>query len=201
MVLVVFAAVFAWIAVGRLGEVSRRGLEQTDIALGDAVSLADATSDVTHQIQNSLASVATGMGAAAEAIDNTIKVSANVRAILDVGSFFGRVEDLTSNLANTEASLEEAKGAIEETQASLVAAEPSVADAIDVLEQLPAQLRDAQSRLERTVGRVDGYVILLRLLVIVLAVAGILGFVVLDRLTQQIAALTPPPAAAATNQP
>jgi hypothetical protein len=191
MVLVVAAAIFAWIAIGRLGDVSKRGLEQTDLALGDAVLLAEATADITEEIQSSLVTVATGMGAAAEAIGNTVQVSENVRAILDIGSFFGRVDDLTTSLANTEASLEEAQGAIEETQASLVAAEPAVADAVDVLRQLPEQLRDTQSKLERTTERVDGYVVLLRALIVFVAVAALFGFLVLDRLTQQVAALTP----------
>src|SRR5262245_55918024 len=107
MVLVVAAAIFSWIAVGRLGEVSKVGLEQTDVALGDAVALADATATIAGAIQDSLVAVADGMGAAAESIGHTVEVAEGVRAIINIGSFFGRIEDLADSLANTEVSMQE----------------------------------------------------------------------------------------------
>jgi len=193
MLLVLVAGCVAWVAVGRLGHVSKAGLHQTDVAMGDAVALADSTAVISQQIQNSLVAVASGMGAASDAIGNTIDVSKNVRRVLDLGSFFGRVDDLSNSLANTEASLAEAQGALSETQQNLVGAEPGVDGAVTVMKELPDQLRTAQQKLHNASGEVDGYVALLRTLIVLLAIVALLMFVVLDRLTGQVARLSAVP--------
>jgi len=193
MLVVLVAACIGWVAVGRLGHVSEAGFHQTDVALGDAVALAGSTAQIAEQIENTLTAVAVGMGATSDAIGNTIEVSANVRRVLDLGSFFGRVDDLSNGLANTEASLAEAQGALSETQDNLVAAQPGVSGAAAVMKQLPDQLRTAQLQLQDAAGQVDGYVLLLRTLIVLLAVVALLMFFILDRLTGQVAALTVTP--------
>src|SRR4051812_5706681 len=102
MLLVLVAGCIAWVAVGRLGHVSEAGLHQTDVAMGNAVALADSTTLIAEQIEHSLVAVATGMGATSDAIGNTIDVSANVRRGVGLRSFFRRGGRLSKNLSQTE---------------------------------------------------------------------------------------------------
>ncbi len=185
MVLVVVAACLAWVAAGRLGDVTSNGLDETTVAIDDAILLADSTARMAEQMQATVISIALGMNSASEAIGNTVTVSENIRKLLDYVSILNRVDDLGNSLADTEASLLEAQGGLDETKDNLIRAEPAIADAVTVLESVPLQLREANDKIAAAADRVDNYVALWRAMIVVIAAALLILFFAVERMSRR----------------
>jgi len=185
MVLVVVAACLAWVAAGRLGDVTSNGLGETTVAIDDAILLADSTARMAEQMQATVISIALGMNSASEAIGNTVTVSENIRKLLDYVSILNRVDDLGNSLADTEASLLEAQGGLDETKDNLIRAEPAIADAVTVLESVPLQLREANDKIAAAADRVDNYVALWRTMIVVIAAALLILFFAVERMSRR----------------
>ena len=189
MVLVALASCVAFVAAGDLGGASADGLRATEVALGQAAELADATASLAVGLQQSVKIVATGMGSAAEAMDHTIEVSKNVRRLLDSVSLFGvpvftKVDDLSNSLQDAEASLLEVQGGMSETQVNLTAAGPSLDKAVANLSAVPGELRAAQATISETTARLDRQVLLWRLVIVVGGLAFVLLLAILERLVR-----------------
>lgn len=187
MVLVLVASPIAWIAAGDLGGAPAEGLRATEVILEQAAELAATTNDLAVQLQQSVSTVASGMGSVAEAMDHTIAVSKNVRELLGtVASLGGSIpidlSDLTSSLQNTEASLLEVQGGMDETKANLTAVEPTLTTAIDALARVPAALQDAHKTIAETTKRLDRQIVLWRAVIVLGAVALVLMLVSFERL-------------------
>ena len=185
MVFVVIAACLAWIAAGQIGDATSRGLEQTNIAIDDAILLADSTAKIAEQVQATVISVALGMNSASEAIGNTVTVSENIRKLLGYLSILNRVDDLKNSLSDVEASLQEGQGGLVETKDNLIAAEPAIANAVTVLESVPDQLRDANDKIGAAGDRIDDYVKLSRVMIVLLTMALLLLFFAVERMSRR----------------
>ncbi|MUH51071.1 MAG: hypothetical protein F2789_07655 [Actinobacteria bacterium] len=176
MAFVAVTAVVAWIGVGELGGSSSAGLRATETALDHAVGLADATATLGVQVQQAMTTLGNGMGSAAEAMDHTVAVSRDVRALLDtlapLGAQLGtdapaRLADLVTSLGQAEASLQEVQGGMNETQANLVAAAPAFAEVVTRLQAVPDELRAARARVHASAVSVGRGVVLLRIAITV----------------------------------
>ena len=185
MVLSLLGATLALIAAGDLGGASVSGLRATEMALGQAAELADATAALAVALEKSVITLAHGMGSAGEAMEHTVEVSANVRRLLGSVSLLGvpgfaEVDDLSNSLELAEASLLEVQGGMNETQANLIAAGPELSQAVVTLEAVPGKLRAAQAIVRETTQRFDRQVVLWRLVIAFAALAMLLALVAVE---------------------
>lgn len=207
MVLVVVAGVMAWVTSNDISDTSRDSLRSAELALGGAVELADTTEAIALELQNSIAALSNGMGSAAEAMENSVVLSTNLRTLLDSLSAFvqpalGSTDELQGDLANAEVSLLEVRGGLLETQTALNDAEPKVAAAVATLQFLPNDLRAAQASIQRAIKQLDRQVILWRLVIAIGVIAVLLLAAALDRMARALSPATQPVMeSAAVNQP
>jgi hypothetical protein len=198
MVLAVVGTTLALTATGNLGGASATGLRATEVALGRAAELADATAALAVALEKSVITLANGTGSTAEAMEHTVEVSTNVRRLLDAVSLLGlpsftEVDDLSNSLELAEASLLEVQGGMNETQANLIAAGPELSQTVGTLEAVPGELRAAQAIIRETTQRLDRQVVLLRLVILFAALAMLLALVALERVASTARSSTAQP--------
>ncbi len=207
MVLVVVAGAMAWVTSNDISDTSRDSLRSAELALGGAVELAGTTEAIALELQNSIATLSNGMGSAAEAMENSVVLSTNLRTLLDslsavVQPVLGSTDELQGDLANAEVSLLEVRGGLLETQTALNDAEPKVAAAVATLQFLPNDLRAAQASIQRAIKQLDRQVILWRLVIAIGVIAVLLLAAALDRMARALRPATQSVReSAAVNQP
>ncbi len=172
-VLIAASVVAGWIAIGRLAAATQRGMARTEQSLKSARDLAVDTASSASELQRLIGVVGEGLGSTVDALVATRDVSASVRGLLNAVSIFDRVENLSDNLQEAEASialveidLAEAAGAIEE-------AEPVLQQAVASLQSIPDELDRSIAEVKSSRARIGDQVWLWRLAIV--AGGGALG--------------------------
>lgn len=172
-VLIAASVVAGWIAIGRLAAATQRGMARTEQSLKSARDLAVDTASSASELQRLIGVVGEGLGSTVDALVATRDVSASVRGLLNAVSIFDRVENLSDNLQEAEASialveidLAEAAGAIEE-------AGPVLEQAVASLQSIPDELDRSIAEVKSSRGRIGDQVWLWRLAIV--AGGGALG--------------------------
>lgn len=191
MVLIIAAAVVAWVAIGDSVEGSEANHQAAAAALAHGIALAEITTSGADQLQHTVDALVVGTGSTGEAMTHTIAISRNVQSLLGIVK---GLESTTSNddmfveiqsgLAEAQASLLETQGGLDETQQSITAAQPIILTAITALEMIPDQLRSAQADLAKSDGTYGDQLGLWRTAVLVGALGLLLAFAAVDRLSR-----------------
>jgi hypothetical protein len=162
-VLIAGSVVAGWIAIGRLAAATQRGLARTEQSLSSARELAVTTADSADQVQQLIDVIGEGLGSTADALVATRQVSSSVRGLLDVASIFDRVQNLTDDLKNAEASIAVVEIDLQEASGSVTEALPQLAKAITSLKSIPDQLDRSIAEVESSRARIGQQVWLWRL--------------------------------------
>lgn len=139
-VLIAGSVIAGWIAIGRLGQATERGLARTEVSLASARSLAADTAASAAQLESLIGVVGEGLNGTSDALVATRQVSTSVRGLLDVASVFDRVQDLTDRLKAAEASIAEVEITLSEASGSISEAAPVLDKAVVSMQAIPADL-------------------------------------------------------------
>lgn len=129
-----------WIAIGRLGHATERGLARTEQSLTSARALAADTAASAAQLHTLIGVVGEGLSGTADALVATRQVSESVRGLLDVASVFDRVQDLADRLKQAEASIAEVEITLSEASGAIDEAEPVLGKAVASMQAIPGEL-------------------------------------------------------------
>jgi hypothetical protein len=161
--LILMSVVAAWVAIGRLAAATAQGLERTEQSLESARQLAEDTAASAKEVQRVIGVVGEGLGSTAEALVATRQVSGNVRGLLDVVSFVGRVDELSKSLKDAEASIANVEITLAEAAGSVDEAGPVLDRAVASLEAIPQRIRDSIGDVRASRSRIGQQVWLWRL--------------------------------------
>src|SRR4051794_31571710 len=189
--LIVLSVVAGWIAIGQLASATQRGIARTEVALTSARALAADTAESATELQRVIGLVGDGLGSTGDALVATRQVSSNVRRFLDVASFVNSVDSLSASLkdaettiANVEVDLDEASGAIDE-------AGPGLAETVDSLQAIPAQLDLSIAEIKASASEVGDQVWLWRLAMVAGGAALLLLLALIANLRRAVEATQP----------
>jgi len=139
-VLIAASVILGWIAIGRLGHATERGLARTEQSLTSARALAADTAASAEQLQTLIGLVGEGLSGTSDALVATRQVSASVRGLLDIASVFDKVENLTTQLQNAEASIADVEVTLAEAAGAIDEAAPTLDKAVQSMQSIPAEL-------------------------------------------------------------
>jgi methyl-accepting chemotaxis protein len=179
--LILVSVVAAWVAIGRLAAATEQGLARTEESLESARKLAADTAASAKELERVVGVVGEGLASTGEALVATRQVSGNVRGLLDVVSFVGRVDELSKSLKDAEASIANVEATLAEASASVEEAGPVLDQAVTSLEAIPNQIRDSISDVRASRTRIVQQVWLWRLAI---AAAGAALLVILLLLSE-----------------
>jgi len=165
-VLIVVSVVAGWIAIGRLAEATKRGMERTEESLKSARDLAADTASAAGELHRVIPLVGESLSSTADALAATREVSSNLRKLLDIASIFNRVENLGDSLKDAEASIAEVEVTLGEAAGSIDEATPVLDQAITSLQAIPGDLDKSIAAVEASTTRIGEQVWLWRLAVV-----------------------------------
>jgi hypothetical protein len=164
--LIVASVISSWIAIGRLAAATQRGLARTEESLASAHDLAVDTASSAAELQRVIGIVGAGLGSTVDALEATRRVSAAVRRIVDVGSIFDRLDDLSRTLTDAETSIAVVEIDLAEASGSIEEAAPILQKEIDSLQAIPHQLERSINEVKSSRARIGQQVSLWRLAVV-----------------------------------
>lgn len=165
-VLISGSVIVGWIAIGRLAAATQRGMARTEQSLLSARELAADTASSARELRHVVGVVGEGLSSTAEALVATRAVSVSVRGLLDAASIFDRVEDLTGNLMEAEASIATVEIDLAEAAGSIDEAVPVLEETIDSLQSIPDQLDRSIAEVTSSRARIGQQVWLWRLAIV-----------------------------------
>ncbi len=180
-VLIVVSVVAAWLAIGRLAAATEQGLARTEESLLSARQLATNTAASAKELQRVIGVVGEGLASTGDALVATRQVSSNVRGLLDVVSFVGRIDKLAGSLKEAEASIANVEATLGEASASVAEAGPVLDRTVASLESVPEQLQQSIGQVRASRERIGQQVWLWRLAI---SAGGAALLVMLGLLTQ-----------------
>lgn len=145
--LLTIATIAGWRAIGQLSASTDRALAQTEESLDQARDIADSFDDVVARLRDTLVLVGDGLADTGTALEATAKVSQNVRSLLDLASFIGRVEDLAASLEQAETSLAQVRSALNSTAGQIT-------DGLPAIDQAARSLRGVPERIDASLAEV-----------------------------------------------
>ena len=182
MVFVAVSVVAGWVAIGRLASATELGLQRVEESLVVAVDLADSTAASAAEVQRVVAVVGDGLGSTGESLAATRQVSANVRNLLGLVGFIGRVDDLAESLKEAEASLQGVEADLAAAQLSVQEADPILAETVRSLEAIPGEIRASVAQVKTSREQIGAQVLLWRMAMAASGIALLLLIGVVERL-------------------
>lgn len=185
--LVIAALVIGWIAIGQLATATERTLQRTEDSLASVGEIAASSSEIVVNLRETLNLVGSGLGQTATAVEATQTVSANVRSLLDVVSFIGKIDDLNTSLQAAEASLGDVRRSLVGTSVQIGQATPSIDAAERALAAVPGEIRASITEMRTAREQITGQRNLWRLALVCAAGALLLMFWEIGRLSRRSA--------------
>lgn len=139
-IMIAGSVIAGWIAIGRLGQATERGLARTEESLTSARALAADTAASAEQLETMIGLVGEGLSGTSDALVATRQVSASVRGLLDIASVFDKVENLTAQLQNAEASIAGVEVTLSEASGAIDEAAPVLDKAVASMQAIPTDL-------------------------------------------------------------
>jgi hypothetical protein len=179
VIIVIAGAVAGWIAVGQLGDNADKALVQTQRSVDAARSVAESTVVVANQLDDILNATNNGLISTAAALESTANVSNNLRKLVGLLDFIGRVDDLTTSLEKSESAMASVEVDLRNASGTLMDTMPKVTKAVNDLRAVPRELDKISTEVQRSRDDLDSQVLLWRVALIATAIVMCLGIVVI----------------------
>jgi hypothetical protein len=181
VIIVIAGAVAGWVAVGQLGDNADQALRQTQRSVEAARSVADSTVVVANQLDDILNVTNNGLISTAAALESTANVSNNLRKLVGLLDFIGKVDDLTTSLEKSELAMTSVELDLRNASGTLVDTMPKVTNAVNNLRAVPKELDKISAEVQRSRDDLDSQVQLWRAALVATAIVMCLGIVVIAR--------------------